>query len=673
MFAPPRAGVVNGCVVEYTHRGELHCGAIWPHAANGRKLLILDLDGRDHWLSRDKLFDMASQKVPTTRKHQALRDLKLIDGRRREASSQLDLEPLWELALEELETASQKKPIWTLDGLAELYFGELKLEDRPVLLRCLWEGSWFERQVQGWTPLSRAAVSARRRVHQQRVLEERELEEAATWVRHLADGGSAESVPSCADDAVSLLQDAALHGAQPQQADRTPALMARAHLHGPQAAFDVLVRLGVWNEHENLEIHREQVPVEFSAATRDEADGIVPGTIAAPRRWRRPIAFADAGESGASRAFSLQRTLRGYRLRVYVAAPSLYVPRDSASDLEAALRGCTIELLDRTIPLLTPQAEGAARLCCSEHRPALEVEVALSRTLAVKRTRVRLRSVNARNLTGVEWAKAHLGSFAGIGGAASLTELARALRAKRLPDGVDAHGESRLAPRLEGDDVTIEESGSSPFDTMAGEITLAASCALAEYCQKHGVPMVYRISSPDEAPDLRGVTDGRAAAFLRARSRGRESFAVTPQIHEGLGVCLCAGSEALASHEHLVAQRQILALATGEPPPYSACDLERIVSEGVAARVTAERVHDAERRYGLLKALEHRVGCDLRVLVLRRAGLGYIVAIEESDITAFVPVQRELRADSGDYLMVRLEQASARRNLVRLSQPKTCP
>jgi hypothetical protein len=76
------------------------------------------------------------------------------------------------------------------------------------------------------------------------------------------DGGSVEPRPVGAEQAITLLQRAALREDSPESA----ALMQAAHLHGAASAFDVLVRLGHWSRDENLELHRLRIPDEFPAA-----------------------------------------------------------------------------------------------------------------------------------------------------------------------------------------------------------------------------------------------------------------------------------------------------------------------------------------------------------------------------------------------------------------------
>ena len=123
--------------------------------------------------------------------------------------------------------------------------------------------------------------------------------------------------------------------------------MARTHLHGAAAAFDVLVRLGRWSVHENLEIHRGRVPIDFTADALAAAQHIhdsgphrwTPSVGRCSRSWNRPLGWVPADTLGCERAFSARPTLRGFKVTVFLAAPALLFETDSPIDQEAAARG----------------------------------------------------------------------------------------------------------------------------------------------------------------------------------------------------------------------------------------------------------------------------------------------------------------------------------------------
>ena len=340
-------GLASGSLVEFTHGGNLCFGAVVRHP--GRRLLVVDVRGRERWLRRDKILDLSANRVPTLSRQGALSHLRRIDGQRQARSLAVELQPLWEIAAEEGEGR-----VWSLEELAELQFGSPAGDDRPVLLRALWHSRFFTRHANGWSPLSREARARTRELESLKKQQAKALAETAAWVRRVADGEAPGPRPANADEAVRLLREAAVFGSGSPRRSEAAALMDRAHLHGPGAAFDVLVRLGFWDRHENLELHRCGVPLEFSPESLEEAErnAAVVGGGSAVRAWRRPCAFADPDDQAADVAVLARRTIRGFRVQVYLPLVAAAVPAGSALDREAANRATSIGLPDRRIPLL---------------------------------------------------------------------------------------------------------------------------------------------------------------------------------------------------------------------------------------------------------------------------------------------------------------------------------
>ena len=61
-------------------------------------------------------------------------------------------------------------------------------------------------------------------------------------------------------------------------------------------------------------------------------------------------------------AFSIRRTLSGYKLGLHFPAPALLLPRQGQVQGEAMERGASLHLPDRSIPMLPPTLLAAASL-----------------------------------------------------------------------------------------------------------------------------------------------------------------------------------------------------------------------------------------------------------------------------------------------------------------------
>ncbi|MCC7263145.1 MAG: RNB domain-containing ribonuclease, partial [Candidatus Latescibacteria bacterium] len=390
----PRPQDQVGRVIEFL-RGDRHlCGVVQPAPYGRRVLWVLDQEGREGWVRGRKVVDISAVKLAERSREGLVDQLRQIDRQRAAAQQALDMGTLWETV------AESGQAVWSLDELAALYFGPQPGRDgRASLARALEEGQWFSRQESAYAPLSATVVAQHRCARARRQEAEERLEAGARWLRLVMDGLPATR-PDHADELIGLLEEAALSGSEGPRATEAAALLQRAHLHGPLAAFEALVRLGHWHPDENLEMRRLQVPVPFSAAALAEAAGADwPAGIARCRRWwGRRVYGIEAEDGTCAWAFSLRRTWSGYKLGLHFPVPGLLLAPDGALQPEVAARGMALALPDRQVPLLPPAIVGKAALSTSERRPALTIEVQLSRRFAIEDYRVDLRRVRVRAL-----------------------------------------------------------------------------------------------------------------------------------------------------------------------------------------------------------------------------------------------------------------------------------
>lgn len=662
--APARAGAV----VEFRRGGQLACGylARTPTAHEG--YLVVDTEGCRRRLRRDKAVDLSHETVPTHPEDEGVQALRRIDAQREAARRAVDLDTLWRVALD----PGDRSAAWSLQELLALHdAADAAVTRRVGLLRALWRGDRFERVEGGWRPRCPEAVHQLRQTERAQQGADLRLAELAAWLRRVADGGPVEPRPQDAPLALRLLAEAALGGEPAPQAAR---LMQAAHLHGPGAACDTLVRLGHWSPDESLELHRLRVPDAFDARVEEAARRLAAAAAAAAwpgrRRWGGGVWAAPAGD----RAYRVRRRLFGQCVvDIHVAVPALLIPPGGAVDAEAALRGTAVDLIERRIPLLPEAIAAASRFTTEAARPALTVTVRLSRDL--EPIGVRLAASRVRP-------HARLGADGEGRGAAvrRLAALALALRRRRRAAGAwEALGPMPWIGVGDGRPGPRREQTAERIDT---ELRLLAAAALARLCQERGVPAIYATREAPTAGDLDpigcGAGTGADVEALRSyRLEGRAPRAVLscgPGAHAGLGVAGWAlGARPLDSYVDLVMQRQLLAAAGLGEGRLSPAQLDRILLETKAAHEAAARVERSSQRYWCLKWLE-ATGADerLSVVVVEPRGPGCLVLLEGGPAPAYLPPagNERLETHPGRRLTARVAHVSARRNRLHLTDPQ---
>ena len=652
-----------GAVVEFRRGGQLLCGYLARDPANRRGCDIVAVDGRQLHLRRDKVVNVSPEYVSMHTPEMALAELRRIDQRRESARRAVDLSALWQVT----HASGPDRGDWRLEELVELHDpGDPDESRRAGMLRALWNGRRFERHGARWRPRSPAAVEGIEAASAREEAKTSRQAELASWVRRVADGHPSDPSPAGAEEAVALLESAALGERSPSAAR----LMGAANLRGSGAAFDVLVRLGHWSADENLELHRLGLPEGFPEAAEKAAGELDPRAVAAGwpgrRRWGSGLCVTACGE----RAYRLRRSLLGRTIvDIHMAVPSLWVEAGGAVDQEAAARGVTVHLLEREIPMLPGELTEACRLTPAEARPVLTLRVSLDRELVPRKVRLSLGRARPR-----------LAFEAGESSAPvrRLAALAAALRQRRRRQG--AWQELRPVDPIEVHDGRAEPTAQGLEARIDTELRLLAAEAIARLCQDHA-PAIHAVREAPAA-GFQGTApegaDTAAAETLRAHllesQAAREWLGTQAAPHAGLGLpALAAGARPLTSYVDLAMQRQLLWVAGWRSNPLTADDLDSILLDTREGRESAERVRRSSRRYWTLKWLE---GLDddarLECVVAEPRGPGHLVLLPEGPMSCYVPAPRghRLQASPGQRLRVRVEQASARRDLLRLAGPE---
>ena len=652
-----------GTVVEFRRGGQLLCG-YFERPPRGA-VRVMGVDGQARRVRRDKIVDVSRDVVMAWPPTAALKSLQGLDAAREVARQNVDLATLWLVV-----TDAHGQRAWGLEQLLELH--ETGLADatrRAGLLRALWHGDHFDRDGKLWRPRTREAMQQLRTAAHRAAEQNQHQTELAAWLRRVADGGPVEPRPPGAESAVALLARAAAHDESPESST----LMQAAHLHGPAAAFELLVRLGHWGPDENLELHRLRVPDEFSAtvlAAAQQPDSDLPQRWPGRRRWGGGCYVGVNGE----RAYRLRRTLWGRRaIDIHLAVPALWVPAGGVIDTDAAERGTALWLVERHIPLLPAQILEACRLLPAQVRPALMLKVRLDDSLYPSHVELKMSRIRPQ-------ARLDDPEAQGTPALRQLADLALVLRQRRREAG--GWEGLRPSPWITRHDDQMRPVTETSADLIDRELGLLAAEALGLYCRDRDTAAVYLTRAVGaDATSFEGgahsATPADVAALRAVLLEGRAAHPTLdtdPGEHAGLGLRMAvAATDPMHRYVDLVMQRQLLALVGAGTEPLSAAVLERTVLETHAAREAARRVESDSQRYWSLKWVEQLPSDEgVSCVVVEPRGSGYLALLDGGPAGTFAPASRGERVDvlPGQRLRLRVEQVSARRNILRLADPR---
>ena len=651
----------KGCVVEFLRGGHLRCGVVRSSPARSRYWWILDQEGRESRLSRGKIVDISRDRIEPQERGEMARALCQMDRCRQNMKDEVDLRVLWEVVDEDRARA------WSLEELAGLYFsGEPSSDSRAALARALSDGSYFSRQARGFVPMPAEVVERRERAASQRRQRQDRLAEAGLWLRQVADGSDAPA-PAGVGEAIELLEGVALFGSECERASQAAELMKTAHLHGPLAAFRVLVKLGHWDEDENVELRRSGAPTEFSPAALEEADlaGWSPAAQRCRRWWGRQVFGFSADGSACDAAFSVRRTVLGYVVGIHFSSPVLLLTGGGRVQNEALERGVGLDLPDRDVPLVPASLSAAVCLTSAERRPALTVEVRFDRQWRRRSYEVCLRRVRPRRI--LRWDEVDAAAAADPH-LLRLWVLATSLRRERGERGTLGLLEPEIRPVARGGKVAVQRREASSASSVIGaELTALAADLAGQFCARHEIPGIYAVEPVPAGVAAWGDEYDPVRVHAHRKALPRPALQTAPGSD---GATRLTVDRPLHRYADLLVHQQLASCLAGGTPVYTREELEHGLDVTAWAREAAVRVQGWARRYWLLKYLEDRRGEDLEAVVLIRAGTGFLVELCETGLKVFLPGGREAWAGPGDRIVATLGRVSARRDVIDLSHPR---
>jgi len=275
---------------------------------------------------------------------------------------------------------------------------------------------------------------------------------------------------------------------------------------------------------------------------------------------------------------------------IHIAAPALGVTPGSPVDVAARERLSTVYFPGGKITMLPDGAVSAYTLAAGAARPALSHYLELDAGGAIAGRATRLERVPVvENLRHTALEEVFNESALAAGRVdhrhgdelTTLWRLARSLEAIRRGPGV-----SEQEPRADysfyvvNDRVRIvRRPRGTPVDKIVSELMIQVNSAWGRELAQNGVAAIYRV-----------------------QAGGKVRMSTVASAHEGLGVDAYAWSSSpLRRYVDLVNQRQLIALARGEPPPYRANDESLL-----AAMRDFELAHDA---YGEFQRQMERYWC----------------------------------------------------------------
>ncbi len=586
------------------------------------------------------------------------------------------LEVAWELLVDEGETADPA-------SLAMLLFSE-QTSAQCYAAYCLLSTDklYFKQKGDRYEPRSTAQVAEIK--HQQEVESLRHQESQGYWerVKQQLAGEKVEWQQSDRSRLDALERFATLGE---EATHRTPAIETLASLERPEtpeAAFQLLVELGLWSNHENLFLRRSQIPVQFSAKVSEVAQRCLENPPADSHTDRLDLTHLkvytidDESTTEIDDGLSLEFLENGQqRIWIHIADPTRLLSPGDELDLEARKRTTTVYLPTGTIPMFPPAlATGPMSLIQGKECSALSFSVTLDETGAacdysictstVKPTyRLTYDDVDEMLELGIQ-------AEPEIGAIASAAKLRQKWRQTQGAIGIFMP-ESSI--KVHGDEISIHVIDESPARDLVAEMMILAGELAARYGQLHSLPIPYRYQAQPELPpdeELLAVPAGPARACAVRRCMPRSEMGLIPGRHAGLGLeAYTQVTSPIRRYTDLLTHFQIKAHLRGEPLPFSAEQIQEIVmSLGTAVKEASTVERQTNRYWGLeyLRRNPDEVWEAIMLRWLREDSNVALILLEELGLELAMRFGREV--EIGERLEVKVTHCDPRSETVHFQE-----
>lgn len=674
MAAPSKADPKaqwRGAVVEFFQDKKLTIGVCLE--AKGERFLVLTEGDREISLPESRFLHVAPHLLDVQKgRDQLLQGLREIAKRREELRARIDPAEVWELLWAEPEA-------YDCSFLAGLVFGEEVTADHTAaMFRACWEDTiHFSRKGEAFIPNPPETVE--QLLHQKIRKEERERELAAgaAFFKAVWEGATPMPEEVAAQAAwIEVLEEYALHDAEAPRYRLARELLSRAEVTAAEAPFKLLVRLGVWDEDENLVARRLGVPMAFRPEVLQEAEAVARLALELEVSGQRPRAnlthlHAMSIDSELTHdiddAISCETREGLISLGIHIADPASVILPDTLLDREARDRATSIYFPDGKIPMLPPLlSERALSLVAGEVRPAMSTLVTLTPEGDVVDYQITPSLVRVKERLTYEAADARIGSDPVL---TQAYELATHLREQRFASGaislpipqveVVVDRDKRMALRR------IDRE--APSQVLVSELMILGNSLVGQFCAQRRIPIVYRGQAPPRETFPPTLTYDPVRHYRQQRAMSPARITLEPTRHSSLGVeVYTTFTSPLRRYVDLLSHRQIHAYVERGAPWYSEEQLRAIVAEVETALSRAGTVEHERHRYWLLKYLAQRQGEVLTGVVLDRFPRHYLVLLLDVMLEVDLPIGGKEMAP-GEGVRVRLETVQPRTGVLKVA------
>lgn len=660
--------IKEGAIIEFLESQNFITAAC--SGRKGSRLHILTHTGKEMNLAPGRVLTASRKTIRTADRHALLLALQAAHSRRETLKEKVSIPEVWEVVHDDIETCQPEE-------LAELVFGEAGDDQVAAFLRAVIDDhTYFKFRNGSIAVLSPMLVE---RLLEQRAREAKRLERIARGAKWLdiVWNNQSEAMNEELRDAVQefwipALQDYCIQGDDSDYAPSVKGLLKHAGLSGHGHAFDTLVKAGIWDKDENIELIRQGIESDFSPKVLEQAkyaatvDPNLQKETREDLRGLHLITIDGADSKDLDDALSFCKKGDGWEIGVHITDIGLKTGDDSPLFREAIKRATSIYLPEKQIPMLPDMlSHDRWSLLQGKDRHALSFFISLNSQGSITDSRISRSLINiARRMT---YRDADEDILSGER-LAPLYELCIKLMQRRIENGALPLPIPEAIIHVNKGEVSINLSKQGPARHLVAECMILANMVAARFLRDNAIPALYRSQPPPRQQIIFGEERDMLANFRQRRLISRGILGLEPEKHWGLGVeCYTTITSPLRRGLDLLMQQQITSFLQNGTALHTADGLEQLSMQLSSGLSGAAAVRQSRTRYWTLKYLEARKDSPLKAWILEKGrGKKLMVVLADTLTPAEIPLRPNIEWFPDMEIEVRIKRVVPRENILKL-------
>jgi len=656
-----------GTVVEYIDRKQIVCAVVL--GKKNQKVRMLTEHNREVSHSEKRLAHVSSEHLdPSTGRDAIVNRLRDTVAKRRQLQRQINIEALWEVL--------HTEATWIdLQTVAEFSFdGDLTSDYTSAVMRALFEDRlYFKFDTNRFFPNSPERVAQIAAQAAQEARKAHTIEDGSKWIQEVLKTPH-PSVPPDKEEIIEIVRSFYLFEKESPHYDIGKEIVSRSGLDPKDGPFHLLVKLGIWDHDENLNLHRFGISDTFPPEVVEAGGQINSKKTKIERDGKRrdltklsTITIDSQGTLDFDDAISIEREEDGFRLWIHVTDVSHFIEKGTPVDEEALARGSSIYMPDKRISML-PQSMTEGLCSLKEGRDHLAISISARLDYSAKVLEYEIFPSIIKVNRQITYYDANL-IVDQDPELAAIYEVAQKLRKFRLNAGAIQLTLPEMSVWINNEkDISVTLiNRESPSRLMVSECMIMANWLAGRFFREQGQSTIYRaqLGPRGHLIDERGGT--LYQNWMQRRLLSRVILGLEPEPHAGLGLDVYVTlTSPLRKYLDLSTQRQLRGLL-GLGDLYSDEDL-RFIVQAVEQPMSYISVLQKERvRYWILKYLERHVGQKEEALVLEKRRQRYVVLLTNYMIECSLPLNSGTDLKQEATILVKIERVSARSDTIGLS------